>query len=273
MKISLFTQSLYALPLDEAIGAAADVGYRAIELACAKPHFDMQKARYDPGAVAERIAQAGLEVSALSLFNNFTDRRRLDAEVGSAEAFIRLAPVFAAQVVKLTPGPPASAEAGDEHWQCLAEAIGRLLEPAQRAGVKLAFETHMRQLTDTLAASERLLEISPPDLVGLTVDFSNLSFAREDAEEVVRRLSGRMLNTHVKNGHVDADGGWHFTALDTGLTDYSTVMPLLRSAGYDGYLTVECLGPDAATDPAGTAARDLRILKRFLEQLETNTQE
>jgi len=35
--------------------------------------------------------------------------------------------------------------------------------------------------------------------------------------------------------------------------------------GYDGYLPVECLGPDAQAQPADTARRDLTILKRYLE--------
>ena len=38
----------------------------------------------------------------------------------------------------------------------------------------------MRQLTDSLASSARLLALAPADVVGLTVDYSNLAFAGED---------------------------------------------------------------------------------------------
>lgn len=40
----------------------------------------------------------------------------------------------------------------------------------------------------------------------------------------------------------------------------------LCAAGYDGPLAVECLGPQAKAEPVRTAQRDLRILRRYLEQ-------
>jgi len=267
LKIALFSQSLFALPLDEAISVAARIGYPALELACTGPHFDIELARHEPEKIAARVDEAGLEVSALSLFNTFTDRAQLDEQIETAATFIALAQLLDTHVVKLTPGPPGSAAATEEHWQCLGEAVSRLVPIAQEAGVRLAFETHMRQLTDTLASSQRLLALAPPDILGLTVDFSNLAFAGEKMADVVSALSGRIYNTHVKNGYIDADGGWHFQAIDQGLTDYAEVLPLLRDTGYDGYLSVECLGQDAAERPAETARRDLEILQRLLQEV------
>jgi sugar phosphate isomerase/epimerase len=122
----------------------------------------------------------------------------------------------------------------------------------------------MRQLTDTLAGSKRLLEIAKSDLVGLTVDFSNLTFAGENMPEVISALAGRIYNTHIKNGTIGEDGSWHFHSLDTGLTDYLQVLSLLRDINYTGYLTIECLGSDANEKPFETAKRDLDILIRLL---------
>ncbi len=168
-KISLFSQSLFALPLMEAIDTTAKVGFSAIELACARTHFDIS--RDDPVKVADHIHKAGLEVSALSLFNNFTDVTHLDEQIKKAEAHIRLAPVFKTKILKMTPGPPAFAQSKEGDWQCLGKALSELVPVAEEIGVKLAFETHMRQLTDTLAGSKRLLEMAKSDVVGLTVDF------------------------------------------------------------------------------------------------------
>jgi len=265
-KISLFSQSLFALPLDQAIQATADIGFPAMELACARPHFDLEMAGHGAKNLAERIELAGLVVSALSLFNNFADATCLGAQVDAAMAFIRLAPQFKTQTVKLTAGPPASADATTEHWRCLEHVMGQLVPVAKEVGVRMAFETHMGQLTDTLASSKRLLQIAPSDAVGLTVDFSNLAFAGENVSQVISDLHGRIYNTHLKNGYIDAHGGWHFQALDEGLTDYSLVLQMLRDAGYDGYLTIECLGLDAKEKPIETARRDLEILERYLGQ-------
>jgi len=267
VKISLFTQSLFALPLDEVIPATVACGYPAMELACTGPHLDLDTARRRGSDLAAAARDAGLEVSALSLFNSLTEAGRLEAQLTEAEEFIALAPVFGAAVVKLTPGAPASAEATQAHWDCLARALPRLIAAAEGAGVRLAFETHMRQLTDTLAGSLRLLELAASDTVGLTVDFSNLVFAGEDLAEAIPLLAGRMYNAHVKNGRIGADGSWQFLALDTGLTEYADVLPLAAAAGYEGYLAVECLGADAKTDPVGTARRDREILTRYLERI------
>jgi sugar phosphate isomerase/epimerase len=267
METSLFSQSLYALPLMEAIEATARIGFPAIELACGGPHFGTKIAIENPESVAEHVRKTGLEVSALSLFNNFTDATRLDAQVEEARMYIGLASLFGTDILKMTPGPPASADALKEHWRCFEVALKQLIPVAEEAGVRLAFETHMRQLTDTLAGFERLLDIAESDVVGLTVDFSNLMFAGEDMPEVFATLRGRMYNTHLKNGTIGDDGSWNFDRLDTGLTDYSQVFPLLRDMDYDGYLTIECLGSDASKKPFETARRDLEILERYLEQM------
>lgn len=266
MQPCLFSQSLFPLSLSDAIRATAEAGFSAIELACTAPHLDLHTAGARAGEVAREIRDSGLTVAALSLFNSFTDCGQLPGQTRAAGQFIALAPVFETTIVKLTPGPPASAGATEAHWQCLAAALAELVPLAQAAGVQLAFETHMRQLTDTLASCRRFLDMAPADCVGLTVDFSNLRFAGETLSEALRHLAPRMFHTHVKNGFVEVDGTWRFGALDTGLTDYSALVALLDRSGYEGYLSIECLGPEARTHPVATATRDLAILSNYLRE-------
>jgi len=160
MEISLFSQSLYALDLFDAIDATAKIGIGAIEIACCRPHFDITMAMENPAAVAERVKKAGLKVSALSLSNDFTTPGTLVQQLKDAEVFMRLAPLFDTKLLKLTPGPPSSLEATEQNWNCLAEAVKTLTPLAKTLGLKLAFETHMRQLTDTLASTQRLLDMT-----------------------------------------------------------------------------------------------------------------
>jgi sugar phosphate isomerase/epimerase len=265
--ISLFSQSLFALDLKAAVETTAATGFDAIELACCRPHFDLEMARRDPQSVARCIERAGLAVSALSTFNSFTDPGILDDELVSAETFIRLAPLFRTEIVKLTPGPPSSAEATSTHWECLEHALSLLVPLAREMNVRLAFETHMRQLTDTLASAIRLLAMAPADAVGLTVDYSNLVFAGENVIRVTSELADRTYNTHLKNGTIGPDGQWCFGALDQGWTDYAPVLGLLHDACYAGPLTLECLDPQARDRPVRTVRRDLDILVRYLAQM------
>jgi sugar phosphate isomerase/epimerase len=115
-----------------------------------------------------------------------------------------------------------------------------------------------------VASAERLLSIAPVGTVGLTVDFSNLSFAGETISDAFAQIGNRILHAHVKNGTIAPDGSWRFGPLDQGLTDYTEVVALLRKMGYEGYLSVECLGPDAKSDPIATATRDRTILESYL---------
>ena len=265
MLISLFSQSLFALNLEQAIAGAAEAGFEAIELACAAPHLDVAKARQDAEQYAALIEGFGLTVSALSLFNQFTLESDLEQQVEEAELYMRLAPLFGTRIIKLTPGSPASAEATTEHWACLGRALELLDGVAGEVGVRLAVETHMKQLTDTVSGTRRMLEMAPSDRVGVTVDFSNLAFAGDDPAQAIVALGDRVYNTHIKNGTLGHDGSWHFHAMNMGLTDYGEVLPRLREAEYGGYLTIECLQPEARTAPIETAHRDLEILRRYLD--------
>ncbi|MDQ1328363.1 MAG: hypothetical protein QG641_1648 [Candidatus Poribacteria bacterium] len=267
MKVSLFSQSLFSLSLTEAIKTTAEIGFPSIELACTKPHFDIETASKDPYRIAEQIRNEGLTVSALSLFNNFTDKTCLDDQIEKAVMYIRMATLFKTEVIKMTPGPPGSAIATEEHWHCLGIALDQLVPVAEEVGVRLAFETHMRQLTDTLAGAERLLKMTRSDKIGLTVDFSNLTFAGENISEVISVLAEHTYNTHLKNGTIGNNGDWHFKSLNDGLTNYLTVLSLLRDINYNGYLTIECLSPEASEKPFENAKRDLSILTSYLEQV------
>ena len=57
--ISLFSQSLFALPLSPAIAGTAEAGFAALELACRKPHFELEMARRRHEKVAREGARKG----------------------------------------------------------------------------------------------------------------------------------------------------------------------------------------------------------------------
>ena len=46
------------------------------------------------------------------------------------------------------------------------------------------------------------------------------------------------------------------------------MLRVLRQMSYDGYLTIECLGPGTIERPAENARADLEILMRWLTELD-----
>jgi len=83
--------------------------------------------------------------------------------------------------------------------------------------------------------------------------------------EVFKRLAGRIYHTHIKNGYIDSQGGWHFGPLNEGMTNNAEVIALLKKMNYTGFLSLECLGADAKEKPIETVQRDLRILGEYIE--------
>ena len=270
MTAALFSETLAALPLAEAMAATARIGYPATELLCAAPHLDHALARRDAETVAAQIRGCGLAVAALSLHNTFTDPALLAEELRVAQTFIGLAPLFGTRLLQLDPGRPTARLAEPHQWNCLAQALHELAGMARDAGVKLAFHTTMRQITDTLAGTERLIELAPADCIGVTADLTNLRFSGADPAQVITRLGDRIYHTHIKNGYIGANGEWNFGRLDRGLLDYTAILPQLHAGGYRGYLSIESIGLNARKYPAPEATQaaqtDLKLLRNYLKQ-------
>lgn len=272
MTPSLFSQSLFALDLNTAIEATARAGFPAIELACHPRHFSIEMARDEARsqAVASRIREAGIELSVISMYMGFTDPATLDEAVDEALDFLRRAPLFGTRLAKLTPGGPASADAQPQHWDAMGQAIERLLAGTAEMGLSLAFETHQRHLTDTLAGCERFLALSDDPRLGLTLDVCNLRVMGESLGEIFARTQGRYSHVHIKNAIPQGPGEQpYYGPIDEGMLDLDACLGMLRDSGYDGWLSVECLGPEARQSPQATAARDYAILTRCLERLRT----
>jgi inosose dehydratase len=265
MKPSLFSQSLFSLALEPAIQATAAIGYPSIELACVEPHFSSEIAAQRSNEIIELIQQNGLVVSALSLFSSFSDPNTVEEEIRRAYAFFKLAAAFKTNTIKITPGRPGSAEADDTVWACFQQAAFRLVDYAQSLGLRLAVETHLRQLSDRIESTQRILDMDPSETMGVNLDFCNLVFGGDDPVEAINRFRGRIYLTHIKNGS-NQDGTWDFRLLDDGMVDYPPIFNRLREIEYDGYCSVECLGPEAKEKPIETATHDYKILQNLLNQ-------
>ena len=235
MKISLFTQSLFDLSLDEAVTAAGDIGFDGVEIACVAPHLDLARARDDRARIVAHVRAGGMQVAALSAYTRLTDPATSSEQIAMLSEFITLAGGFGTDLVKITPGPPASADMTDAHACCWELAMTGCTAVARSSGVRLAVETHLNMISDTCAGVARL--IAPFDAtLGVTLDFCNVYLGGDDPVESVRRLGDRILFCHVKNVR---DGQW--VPLADGELDYRAILAALRDAGYDGYLSIECL--------------------------------
>lgn len=267
MKTSVFSTSLTAFGLRDAIRVAAEVGYDAIELGCFAPHLTLATAEERGREVAAWLKEAALPVSALSLTVEYTaqDDDAWRANVEETCRFIRLCETFGTRLVKTMPGRPGSAQATDEHWDLFQRAMDIIVPVAEAEGVKLAVETHLGHLSDSIETAARCIETGSPEVLGVNLDFCNVRTCGEDPLDAIDRFRGRIYLTHVKDSLFTTESG-EYVPLGQGKMDYQPILRRLRAVGYDGYLSVECLYPGAKTeDPRGSVAHDLSVLCGFLE--------
>lgn len=269
MKTSVYTTGLVALDLKEAIRVAADVGYDAIELMCEPPHLTLEMAETQDNEICTWLEEAGLPVSALSLDARYTaeDQDQWFKSVDETCRFIRLCKKFGTDIAKTIPGRPGSAEATDKHWDQYRRAMDVIVPVAESEGVKLAVETHLNHLSDTIETAARCIECGSPETLGVNLDFCNVHTCSESALDAIDRFAGRIYFTHVKDSLFSTASG-EYVPMGEGKMDYEPIMERLRAVGYDGYLSVECLYEKAKRhDPSGSVAHDLGVLRRLIERI------
>ena len=266
MKTSVFSTSLTALALRDAIRVAAEVGYDAIELGCFAPHLTLETADERGDEVAAWLKEAALPVSALSLAVAYTaaDDAAWRANVDETCRFIRLCEKFGTRLIKTMPGQPGSAQATGEHWDRFQRAMDIIVPVAEAEGVRLAVETHLGHLSDSIDTAARCIESGSPDVVGVNLDFCNVRTCHEDPLDAIERFRGRIYLTHVKDSLFSTESG-EYVPMGRGKMDYRPILERLQAIGYDGYLSVECLYPQAKRDdPRGAVAHDLSFLRELL---------
>ena len=266
LKTSVFSTSLTALDLREAIRTAAEVGYDAIELGCFGPHLTLEAAETRGDEVCAWLREAGLPVSALSLTVEYTsaDEAVWQANVDETCRFIELCEKFGTRLIKTMPGQPGSAQATAEHWDRYRRAMDAIVPAADAAGVRLAIETHLNHLSDSIATAARCIEDWDPAVLGVNLDFCNVHTCHESALDAIDRFRDRIFLTHVKDSLFTTESG-EYVPLWEGKMDYPPIIERMRSVGYEGYLSIECLYPAAKRDdPRRWVEHDLGVLRELV---------
>ncbi|MFQ6078866.1 MAG: sugar phosphate isomerase/epimerase family protein [Thermodesulfobacteriota bacterium] len=265
MLISLFSQSLFCLNLEDAIKMTAEGGFDAIEIACAKPHLALEDVPNKGAVLKKLLKNVGLKVSALSTYTNLTSTETLNSNIKMLINFIELASEFETNIVKITPGPPSSKAAKEVHWLNIRKALEQCLPDAEKEGIKLAVETHLNMLTDTTGSTMKLLSLFDSPALGVNLDFCNLYLGGDDPADSIKKLRDKLYFTHVKDVRCGPDRCW--VPLGQGELNYRSIIKALSEVGYSGYLSIECLYDEVKQQPRKFVSADLLYLRELLEEL------
>jgi sugar phosphate isomerase/epimerase len=236
--------------LDEALRLLAEIGYHGCALTLDTAHLDPFAAGV--GTEVDRVSRLarslGLELVVETgarylldprfkhqptLLSNDPDgrARRLDFYTRA----IRIARDLGAGVVSLWSGVPQEGLAKELGWTRLKEGLGAVLDEADRAGVRVAFEPEPGMLVENMAGFTRLRKELPRIFLTLDLGHAHLTEAQPVAE-VVRAFASQIINVHAEDMRRPVHEHLPFGA---GEMDYRPILAALDEVGYRGLVAVE----------------------------------
>jgi sugar phosphate isomerase/epimerase len=241
MKLSVSTLGCPEWTLDEILRHVPEYGYDGVELRGIGPNVDLHDApgfatEADRAARARQFAGAGLSVASVDSSTQLTpgDPAAREKNLFLGRATIDLAQALGARFVRVFGGHIPAGESRETAVKRAAENLQALGEYAEESGeVTVVLETH--DAFSTGAGVAEILALVPHPRVAALWDLHHPYRQGEAPEETFRHIGGRTRYTHVK----DSVPGGTYCLLGDGDVPLRAMIDLLRSGGYDGWLSLE----------------------------------
>ncbi len=168
---------------------------------------------------------------------------------------------------RIRPGQGLSAEQRGDFARG-AERVARAV--LDETGLRTVFHHHCAGFVETPEETERLLDATAPELLGLCFDTGHWAYAEGDPLGAMKRFGERIWHVHFKDCH-DAiaaqarSQSWdYFTAVRRGVfyglgegdIDFASVLNELGKRNYRGWIVVEDELPPGMGEPLESARRD-----------------
>jgi sugar phosphate isomerase/epimerase len=224
------------------------------------------------------LSETGLPCPIFSVAQNFAKPTAEEREIQLRKILfgIREARQYGAGVVRVFAGDVAEGITFDQAREWIVEGLVQASQAAEEQGVHLALENH-----GTLAGRgdqvrgliQDVRERSRTDALGANPDTGNFMLVSQPSHEAIREVAPYAYMVHFKDfapaperhdGHAYAalDGSRFVgTAVGDGGVDLQQCIEELRSAGFDGWLSVEYEGDE---DPFTAVPRSIENARRYL---------
>jgi inosose dehydratase len=141
----------------------------------------------------------------------------------------------------------------DKEFQQFASVLNKIGAITLEKGVTSCFHNHVGSVIETKAEIDRLWDMVDHDVVALGPDTGHLAWGGVDVVQFCREYASVIKSMHIKDidPYVLAEGrekNWDyatfsqqgiFTELGTGFVDFPTVLNVLESVDFSGWLIVE----------------------------------
>ena len=237
---------------ETAIRDIAGAGYAGVEM------FDGNLRQYEdrPDDLRRLLGDAGVSLAAVYTGANFVYRDILDDEFWRIEKAATLAATLGATNLVVGGGAKRAAGTTDEDYQLLAEGLDRVVDVAERHGLRASYHPHLTTIVEGPEQIDRILSLSR---IGFCPDTGHLAAGGGDPVDLIRRHADRVTHVHLKD-FIAAPFGFH--PLGRGTIDLPGVLQALRALHYDGWATVELDEYDG--EPGEAAAESFGYLQSLM---------
>ena len=229
------------------VAKIAGWGYDGVELAVRDPSL------VNAGELERVISSHNLVVPAIGTGQawgeeglSFTsdDEKVREAAIERISSHIPLAAHLDAIVILgLIRGITPEGQTHEKSMEYLVEAIQACAAAAAGTGVRFALEPMNRYETDLIHSATQgldLIERVGADNFGLLLDTFHMNIEEAEIEDSIRAVGDRIFHFHVADSN-----RWHPGA---GHLDFRSILDVLGSTGYDGFVSGEFMPlPDADT--------------------------
>jgi sugar phosphate isomerase/epimerase len=270
----------------EVIETAAEMGFAGIEFTDFGPKEVSNDQTEAAGRVKECCSKSGIAVMSYTIGADFLNPRNggdWKNEVERLKGELRIAKALGAPLMRhdVTTGISKDhTHLADfiDALPVLSQGCRMVTEYAAELGIKTMFENHGYFIQDSERCALLLDKIDHPNM-GALVDIGNFLCADDDPLRAVTLMAPRAFHVHAKDFHIkpassaEPGAGWFRSRggnllrgaiVGHGNVDVTACLKALKSAGYDGFVSLEFEGME---DNKQALTIGLENLKNYIEQI------
>lgn len=253
MHVGMLTAPVTNLSLDEVLDMAKRCHVSALEVISGPGNRQIDPMNFtqaDADTVNQKLAERGLEISALSDYTNAAAAGKTAEVQRVAKKVIDAAALLGVPTICMITGIPRPGISSIDMIKHVLPGIFRpIVDHGKERGVNVAIENWYATCLQGIDTFDCLLETFPDKNFGLNYDPSHLVHQDIDITIPVTRYSKRIFHTHAKDCLIDeprrkfvgslGNGWWRYVIPGYGDIKWGQYIAELREVGYKGVLSIE----------------------------------
>jgi hexulose-6-phosphate isomerase len=260
-------------PIVEAMKEAKKLGFDAIELCIGRQGVLTDKTtKEECKAIVAEAKKIGIEISSVAAGESwFISPTASDAKVRKqiidfTKKALQVTKWLGTDAYLFVPGavdvfflPDAEVVSYDVCYKRAAEAVGKLVDTAEKVGVTIGIENVWNKFLLSPLEMRCFIDSFQSKRVGAYFDVGNVLLTGYP-EQWIKILGKQIKRVHIKDFKKSAGTAAGFVDLLEGDVDFAAVKKALVAIGYKGYVTAEMI-PFAPGRPEKTAKAMKKIFK------------